>query len=59
MAAILTKKTVEGCGKMIAGFSKYIDDKHSEANWMDEMISYSQSWYWSPADGAFNVAWDA
>lgn len=59
MAAILTKKTVEGCSKMITGFSKYIDDKHSEPNWMDEMISYSQSWYWSPADGAFNVAWDA
>jgi hypothetical protein len=59
MAAILTKKTVEGCTKMIAGFSKYIDEKHSEPNWMDEMISYSQCWYWSPADGAFNVAWDA
>ncbi len=59
MAAILTKKTVEGCSKMIAGFSNYIDQKHNEPNWLDEMISYSQCWYWSPADAAFNVAWDA
>ena len=59
MAAILTQKTVEGFSKMIRGFSNYIDQKHSEPCWLDEMVSYSQCWYWSPADAAFNVAWDA
>jgi hypothetical protein len=59
MANTLTKKTVEGCIKMIQGFSKYIDAENSKPGWLDEMVSSSTSWYWSPADAAFNVAWEA
>ncbi len=59
MAAKITAKCVEGCVKMINGFSKYIDANSSKPDWLNEMVCYSTSWHWSPANDAFEVAWDA
>jgi hypothetical protein len=59
MADKITAKCVEGCIKMINGFSKYMDENSSKPDFVKTMLQDSTYWYWSPAAEAFDVAWDA
>jgi hypothetical protein len=65
MAAKITSTCIEGCVKMIVGFSNYIDNEMSGLRQISiercltVMVRDSTDWHRSPAKDAFDVAWDA
>ena len=48
MADKITAKCVEGCIKMISGFSKYMDENSSKPDFVKTMFQDSTYWNWSP-----------
>jgi hypothetical protein len=49
MADKITAKCVEGCIKMIDGFSKYIDNNSSKPDFKKTIVADSTYWCLNPA----------